>query len=208
VRWAKFGNDCGWVPSNTVDVWVVNATDSPPNVNNYPTVFCKECCWGNPLGSSSPETWTDCWVTALAYPFDDPSTIEYMALSDQNQHNSANTRDLFSPTDGRGNTAALKSAEGYAVQRCTALGVGWYLPATHELLNMSSATFTPPNGVGYAGAGVIESGANWHVSSTDAASVHESLSCGTHYILVNGDGTIYNYAEYKSKFALRCAWRP
>jgi hypothetical protein len=206
VRWAKFGNDCGWVPSNTVDVWVVNATDVPPNVNNYPTVFCEKCCWGNPLGSSSPETWTDCWVTALPFPFAQPTTNQPQTWngSDCNLYNNSTT--TYTAKNGRLATAAAATTGG-AIKLCKDLGSGWYLPAIQELLAMSSIAVANNR---LPGASIIPNDAAcW--SSTETNNYTQDNQSGyntmesAYYVRANGTAA---FARKTINQLVLCVWRP
>jgi hypothetical protein len=164
-----------------------------------PTTLCTQCCYN---GSN----WTNCYVTATAYPFDDNTTNTSVNWSgnEKTYYNGA-----LSDKNGRANTAAISSQVGSAVQVCKDLGANWYLPAYEELYAMSSGNANAASN-NRAGAGILTNAYYW--SSTELynnAGRYSYSDMSVYYdfaVLVYPIGTLEGYGKL-GNFHVRCAWR-
>jgi hypothetical protein len=167
-----------------------------------PTTLCTQCCYNG-------STWTDCYVTTNAYPFDDNTTNTKVEWSGNGKAHYSGAR---SDKNGRANTAAISSQGGSAVQICKDLGANWYLPAYEELENMSAgsnSSYPPLNS--RAGAGILTNAYYWSSTelydnggrrSANDQSVYYDLA-----VIVYTNGTLEGYGK-TTGYNVRCAWRP
>jgi hypothetical protein len=145
----------------------------------------------------------NCFVTTNAYPFENTTTTTV-------PWSGAGTvffADASSDRNGRDNTADIASTGTSAVQLCKDLGMGWYLPAYEELVNMSrGVSYSPLNGL--SGAGVLTGSYHW--SSTEyyengGRYTSAVTSFQQRAVQVYPDGDMSN-ALKTNNYSIRCAW--